>query len=91
MSLPQLSTGISKSARCLAAEILQPEEVYRERFAHHEKRLRAEGVTNDLLVKETIRAVAKDFDVSLHSAANRARVLKFLTNRRYDELFPTIL
>jgi Zn-dependent peptidase ImmA (M78 family) len=83
--------AIERDAKCLAAEILQPEEDYRERFAHHENRFRNQGLAGDALLKAVIRAVAHDFDVSLHSSANRSRVLGFVAQRRYDLLFPPLM
>jgi Zn-dependent peptidase ImmA (M78 family) len=84
--------AIEADAQCLAAEILQPETVYRERFAHHEQRHRSEGLTSeDAIFKATVRSVSHDFDVSLNSSAYRARVLGLISQRRYDILFAPLL
>jgi Zn-dependent peptidase ImmA (M78 family) len=83
--------AVERDAKCLAAEILQPEEDYRVRFVHHENRFRVQGLTGDALLKAVVRSIAHDFDVSLHSSANRARVLGFVAQRRYDLLFPPLM
>ncbi|MEY2489440.1 MAG: IrrE N-terminal-like domain [Verrucomicrobiota bacterium] len=81
--------AIERDAKSLAAEILQPENLYRERFAFHQTRLRNEGLTHpDTLLKETVRAIARDFRVSVRSAGYRSSVLRFITRRRFDLLFP---
>lgn len=81
--------SMERNAKALAAEILQPEEVYRERYAFHHERLRNEGLKGaDNILKETIRSIARDFRVSVRSAAYRASVLRFITRRRFDLLFP---
>jgi Zn-dependent peptidase ImmA (M78 family) len=80
--------AIEADASCLAAEILQPEADYRQRFAHYAEQHRLEGrLTGDALFKATVRSVSHDFDVSLSSSAYRARVLGLISQSRYDILF----
>jgi Zn-dependent peptidase ImmA (M78 family) len=83
--------AIERDAMRLASEILQPEQDYRERFAHHQNNLQVQGGSKEALLRATIRAVAHDFRVSVHSTAFRAHVLGFITRKRYDEMFPPIL
>jgi Zn-dependent peptidase ImmA (M78 family) len=83
---------IEKNARGLAAEILQPEEIYRDRFGFHYARFDKQfSLEGDRLIRATIRAVAADFEVSMQSAAYRARVLNLIPVTQYKRVFPPML
>jgi Zn-dependent peptidase ImmA (M78 family) len=83
---------IEKNARALAAEILQPEEIYLQRFKFHQARLQTEfSLAGDRLVRATIKAVASDFEVSMQSAAFRARILGLISPTFYKRAFPPML
>jgi Zn-dependent peptidase ImmA (M78 family) len=90
----ELSTAqhhaIEWDAKCLAAEILQPEETYRECFEGQREIFEQKGMTGDELLHAVIYAVANEFQVSPRSAGYRARVLGYITQRKFDKLF-TIL
>jgi Zn-dependent peptidase ImmA (M78 family) len=84
---------IESDAKALAGELLQPERLYKERFAHHEQEetKRNANVKGDQKLKNILRAVAEDFQVSPASAAFRGKVLNFIDGSTWSRLFPPIL
>jgi Zn-dependent peptidase ImmA (M78 family) len=82
--------AIEWDAKRLAAEILQPEDNYRECFAAHREKLQHSGVEGDELLRSTISAVAADFQVSPRSAGYRAKVLGYISQKKFDGLFPIL-
>ena len=83
--------AIERDAGRLAAELLQPEEHYRERFESHKEELSAKGITHSELLHSCIYAVASDFKVTPRSAGYRAVVLGFITQDKFDALFPIVM
>jgi Zn-dependent peptidase ImmA (M78 family) len=83
---------IERDARALAAEILQPEASYRQRFEFHRAKFAKQlSISGDRLIRASIRAVAVDFEVSMQSAAYRARVLDLISATVYKRVFPPML
>ena len=83
--------AIEQDASKLSAELLQPEDHYRERFAAHHEELSTAGVSGNELLACCIRAVATDFQVAQRSAGYRATVLGLTTSKKFNELFPIIM
>ena len=81
---------IEKDARQLAAELLQPEGLFRQQYNHHFQLLRRTSKDNDFLRRSTVKAVATDFWVSWSSTAMRARHLGLVTVADYNRLFPPL-
>lgn len=82
--------AIERDASALAAEILEPEEQFKERFAFHCEELKNQGVGSSRL-KASMIEVSHDFEVSLQSAAFRAKVLGLITNHQYKYTFPPMM
>lgn len=82
---------IEKDACQLTAELLQPEPVFRERFAHHVSVLQTEGLQGDLLIRSVIKAIAQNFKISISSTALRAKHLKLISSADYERLYYPLL
>ena len=88
---PAQYRAIERDAGQLAAELLQPEDHYRERFATHKEELvKKAKVPEDQMLGTIIHLVARDFDVSPRSAGYRAVILGFITQQKFELMFPII-
>jgi Zn-dependent peptidase ImmA (M78 family) len=72
---------IEQNARTLAAEILEPEEIFRQRFAHH-------SLNNG--IRTVARTLGEDFIVSSYAAGLRAHKLGLISKQTYRENFPIL-
>jgi len=80
--------SIEKDAKALAAEIIEPQDVFIERYEHHYSNLTTAGVEIKTAIKAALHEVAKDLDVSEMAARYRALNLKRLKQATFDRLFP---
>jgi Zn-dependent peptidase ImmA (M78 family) len=78
---------IESDARALAAEILQPEQLYRERFNSHYQLLEKASVPRALAVSTAVESVAEDFEVERTSAYRRAREVGLISEEEFKALF----
>lgn len=89
---PDQLAALERDAKRLAAEILQPEAIYRERYSHHWSILESEGKTDfNWCVRTTVELVAGEFHVGFLTAAVRARELEIISYEEYHRCFPPVM
>jgi Zn-dependent peptidase ImmA (M78 family) len=81
---------IEVNARCLAAEILEPEAVFRARYQFHLKKWKEQGKTGHTLIKAATRSTGEDFIVSPSAAGYRAKKLGLITAAEYNHSYPPL-
>lgn len=87
---PDTWRAIESDAKRLAAEILQPQEVFKSRFTVHRSGLSGAGMDDETATKVAIRKTAADLEVSNLSASYRARDLRLITSKMRDRIFPLL-
>jgi len=82
---------IEENARDLAAEILEPAAIFRQRWEHHSLVSTTAGRTGDRLIRAVAQATAEDFIVSPYAAGYRAKKLRLITPAECNRNFPILL
>jgi Zn-dependent peptidase ImmA (M78 family) len=82
---------IEENARDLAGEILEPEDIFRQRWEHHRLASEQAGRSGDRLIRAVAQATGDDFIVSPYAAGLRAKKLKLISPAEYRPNFPILL
>jgi Zn-dependent peptidase ImmA (M78 family) len=87
---PEQYSRIEQDAKTLAAEILEYEPDFSERYKYHLSTANDEGLTGDRAIKSAIHRVADDFYVSETSASKRAVKLSLIDSLARRRCYPII-